>query len=143
MTVTDHPSHSSELRHVLCVDDALVDLKLLERSLRATGAALDVHLCTKPQAALEHVQTHEVDLAILDVQMPGMCGIELLETLKERMPDRLPKVVIFLSTLEDPDIQRAAYALGATAYMLKPAGVYEYGILCESILDLWRRLHTA
>src|SRR5579863_9435662 len=60
---------------------------------------------------------YEPALAVLDMQMPGMDGLETLQRLRELRPDLK---VIMCSGVDDPDKIRQAVALGAQAYILKP-----------------------
>ncbi len=66
-------------------------------------------------AALEAARTHEIDLAFLDIEMPGSTGIEVAEVLS-RLAN--PPAVIFLTAHSDHAVD--AYGVGALDYLLKP-----------------------
>ncbi len=64
-------------------------------------------------AALEEV---EVDVVLLDIRMPGLSGLETLESLRER---HQPVRVVILTMYDDPAYLRRAVELGADGYLLK------------------------
>ena len=70
---------------------------------------------THPREALEWVSAHPVDLALLDVEMPGMTGIELAAAIKERQPGT---AIIFVTAY--PKYAVDAFAVRASGYLLKP-----------------------
>ncbi len=66
--------------------------------------------------ALEEMEKHHVDLILLDIQMPGMDGLEFLEKLEDRSPR--PGVIV-LSANDHYTFVRKAFQLGAMDYILK------------------------
>jgi len=95
-------------------DDATRDsLRLL---LEAEG--LDAQEFPAGRVFLDTVRPIDGDCLILDVQMPSMSGLQVLEELRRR-GDRLP--VIILSAHSDPVTRRRATAGGALALIEKPA----------------------
>ena len=99
---------------VLVVDDDRVMLESLARGLRKAGYA--VHEATSGEQALQLAQGTGLDLAILDMRMPGMSGLELAMALRERAP--VP--FMFASVHGDDDIVRSAASHGALGYLIKP-----------------------
>jgi CheY-like chemotaxis protein len=101
---------------LLVVDDdpdilALVQLRLQRAGHKVVGAASGAE-------ALAIVAERGVpDLAVLDVSMPGMSGLELLSTLREQQAKDLPAV--FLSARVQPEDIERGRSLGAT-YLTKP-----------------------
>jgi CheY-like chemotaxis protein len=101
---------------LLVVDDdpdilALVQLRLQRAGHRVIGASSGAE-------ALAIVAERGVpDLAVLDVSMPGMSGLELLSTLREQQSKDLPAV--FLSARVQPEDIERGRALGAS-YLTKP-----------------------
>ena len=99
----------------ICVDD---ERALMERTVslcRELPGMEEVTGFTRPREALEWVSCHPVDLALLDVEMPGMTGIELAAAIKEKQPDA---AVIFLTAY--PNYAVSAFAVRASGYLLKP-----------------------
>ena len=100
---------------IICVDDERLILERtvsLCRELPETEEAVGF---THPRKALEWVAEHPVDLALLDVEMPGMSGIELAAAIKERRPDA---AIIFVTAY--PKYAVDAFAVRASGYLLKP-----------------------
>lgn len=103
--------------NVLVVDDYESMRSLLERVLRTQG-----HLVTTAASgreALEILRTQPIDLVVLDVMMPEMSGIEVLERIKANpVTHEIPVLVVSADT--DTDKVVACINLGAEDYMLKP-----------------------
>ena len=100
---------------VLCVDDALPIMEDIADMCRRLPQVEEVTGFTRPREALEWLQTHPVDLALLDIDMPEINGLMLAEQLKRRHPDA---VIIFLTAFPQYAVQ--AIKLRATGYLLKP-----------------------
>jgi CheY-like chemotaxis protein len=74
---------------ILVVDDVADNRTILSRTLRRRG--FDVVEAENGHAALAEITAHDFDLALLDVAMPEMGGIELLRTIRARhLSSRLP-----------------------------------------------------
>jgi response regulator NasT len=105
------------MKRILLVDDDRVILGVLAESLRDLG--YDVATAQSGADALSLADATDFDLAVLDVRMPGMSGIEVAEAL--RQTGNTP--CVFLSAYGDADIVRAANAAGALGYLVKPVDV--------------------
>ena len=68
------------------------------------------------EEALDRVFAQAPDLVLIDVVLPGMNGIEVTRRIKDVNPKTL---VVMLSIYEDPAYQADAFAVGASAYVLK------------------------
>jgi two-component system LytT family response regulator len=94
------------------VDDEPLAVKRLTRLLEATGRVTMAGATTDPEAALEFLRAHPVDVLFLDIQMPGLTGFELLERL-----DRQP-LVIFTTAFDRYALN--AFDANSIDYLLKP-----------------------
>src|SRR5690606_9296375 len=103
-----------ERRCILTVDDDRVLLARLNAGMRRAG--YDVLQATTATRALELMAKRTPDLALLDVSMPGMSGMELARHL--RRETSVP--FMFLSSHVHDDIVREAAAHGAIDYLVKP-----------------------
>jgi len=103
-------------RTVLVVDDSPVMLRYLQTVLEV--AAYRVETAGGGEAALARLRDGgHADVVLLDLEMPGMGGLETLQALTRLRPE-LP--VIICSGLDDPSIMAFASSLGAHAYLKKP-----------------------
>jgi diguanylate cyclase (GGDEF)-like protein/PAS domain S-box-containing protein len=102
---------------VLVVDDDPAVLALITSVLERAG--FDVLGATDADAALERVRGRRIDLALLDVLMPGTDGIELCALLRDELGDDMVPVV-FLSALQDADSKQRGFEAGGVDYLAKP-----------------------
>ena len=99
---------------ILIVDDDRLILATLSKGLQQAG--YDVLQAASGEEALRIAVKHTPDLAMLDIRMPHMSGIELAQHLR----DETPVPFMFLSAYGDPDIARQAADYGAVGYLVKP-----------------------
>src|SRR5947209_1667316 len=92
-------------------DDASV-LKALTRLLRSAGCT--VIAFEDPLAFLDHAATHPLPVAVLDVCMPLMDGLEVQTRLRNLSP---ATEVIFLTSRDDSSARQRALAAGAFAFL--------------------------
>src|SRR6266851_2529499 len=97
---------------VYVLDDEKLAVQRLARLLEATGRVTIDGSSTDPEAALDFLRTHPVDVLFLDIQMPGMTGFELLERLEPQ------PLVIFTTAYDRYAID--AFAVNSIDYLLKP-----------------------
>jgi two-component system response regulator FixJ len=100
---------------VCLVDDDLSVLKSIERLLKSDG--LTVRGFNKPKEFLAHLQTHTVPVAILDIWMEEMTGLELQKRLSGISPGTR---VIVITGRDDPATKQAVLELGVIAFFTKP-----------------------
>jgi DNA-binding NtrC family response regulator len=105
---------------VLIVDDDAVSCRLLTEVLTQEG--ITVVWDTDPLHALARVAEEPIDLAVLDMRMPEMNGIELLRRLRAKLPE-LP--VIVMTGFGSVDTAVEAISAGAVDYVSKPMNVDE------------------
>lgn len=105
---------------VLIVDDSSVMRKIVERSLRQAGLALEkVIEADNGVDALNLVQTNTVDLILSDVNMPKMDGIEFLRQIQSiESAKGIPVLMITTEGSEQKVVE--AISLGARGYIRKP-----------------------
>jgi DNA-binding LytR/AlgR family response regulator len=96
----------------LLVDDEPPSLEILRTYIASTPGLHIEGECHHAVAAFEFLQTHTVDLILLDMNMPRMNGMDFLKALKNP-----PRVII---TTAYRDFAVDSYELGAVDYLLKP-----------------------
>ena len=101
---------------IICLlDDEPCVLKALGRLLASEG--LRAEKFSDPVRFIEHARGHQVRLAVIDIRMPGMTGLEVLSELREISPDAR---VIVMTGESDTSHRAAALEGGAFAFFLKP-----------------------
>lgn len=103
---------------ILIVDDHPVMCSGLSNLLNGQAGMAVIGTCGSGSEAIKMVKTHRPDLLLLDVRMPGMDGISVLQALQSFEP--APKTVVLTSYEQDELIYRAIRA-GAQGYVLKDA----------------------
>jgi len=99
------------------VDDEPPALRRLRGLMSANGGIEVVGEFTDPAAAREGIAALQPDVAFLDIQMPGMTGLELLASIKRSEPD-LPVIVV--TSAIDAQTRQKAMDGGARAFLVKP-----------------------
>ena len=107
----------SEKKHILIVDDEPVYLKTMTTILQRHG--YDVKEAMSGADALQALKVFEPDLIFLDVRMPDMNGVDLLDHCKH-LPKLQAKPVIVVSGMDDYHARKVARDLGAAEYVIKP-----------------------
>ncbi|NWG06172.1 MAG: response regulator transcription factor [Chloroflexi bacterium] len=102
--------------HILVVDDEPVARQSLTDILRLEG--FSVASAPNGQAAIEYVRTHPVELMIVDLRMPGMDGLEVVQVVNQISPET---EVILLTAFGTTESAIQALRLRIHDYLLKPA----------------------
>ncbi|MBI3172578.1 MAG: response regulator transcription factor [Chloroflexi bacterium] len=102
--------------NILVVDDEPVARQSLTDILKLEGYS--VASAPNGHAAVEHVRTHPVDLMIVDLRMPGMDGLEVVQVVNQISPET---EVILLTAFGSTETAIQALRLRIHDYLLKPA----------------------
>jgi CheY-like chemotaxis protein len=127
---------------ILLVEDNEDDAKLAIRALRKQNFANKLLHLSDGVKALDFIFGtgtfegrnifHTPKVVLLDLKMPRVNGLEVLERIKSDPRTKIIPVVILTSSSEDPDIRRA-YELGANSYIVKPV---EFDNFVKAISEL-------
>lgn len=102
---------------ILVVDDNRDSLFITRGILEPKG--YEVIEATSGEEALELVRQSPPDLVLLDIMMPGMSGLEVLQKLKEQYETaRIPVILVTAKTADEDVVQ--GYQYGADYYITKP-----------------------
>ena len=101
--------------NIIAVDDEPLALKDLLRTLQSVRPNCTPTSFATPREALAYAEENSVDVAFIDIEMPGMSGLDLAKRLKELHP---AVHIVFVTSYEKYAID--AFALHATGYLLKP-----------------------
>lgn len=100
---------------ILIVEDELDTLNEIEDFLRCYDETIEIEACSNPLLAMKASQSITFDVALLDIQMPEMTGLELAECLSAITPE-----INFIFITAFNNYATEAFELNATDYILKP-----------------------
>src|SRR5687768_16390213 len=116
------------------VEDDILSLTIVERLVERTGLLEIMGKFDSPEKALHWLVNNEVDLLFLDVEMPGITGLEIIRSLPYK-PD-----VIIISAKSDYAAE--AYDLSVIDYLVKPIKDYPRFLIAINKVIAKRRLHV-
>lgn len=106
---------------IAALDDDPAQLDLVQRSVQSIG-----HHCNtfeRGEALLRELRRESFDLLIVDWQLPGLPGIEVIEQVRAKIEHRMP-ILLLTNRGEERDVVRGL-SCGADDYMVKPTRVHE------------------
>ncbi|TMI72770.1 MAG: response regulator [Bacteroidetes bacterium] len=135
---------------ILFVEDNFNDAELAIRELKKHHMANNLVHMEDGEEALEFIFgtgkfkgrniTRAPKLILLDIQMPKINGIEVLQKIKSDPRTRTIPVIMLTSSKEDPDIQKS-YALGANSYIVKPVDFKGFSDAIRNLGFYWLLLN--
>lgn len=135
-----------KLKSILLAEDSPMDVELTMEALQEHHhiavvedgeAALDYLYRRGPYASRE---PGNPDLLLLDLKLPKLNGLEVLESIKKCDLLRTIPVVVLTSSKEQPDL-KTAYELGANAYVVKPVVFEQFMEAVRQIGQFWANLN--
>ena len=102
---------------ILVVDDDEVVRRSYRRSLQ--GLSRNVEAARDGEEALQTMEKNPFDVVLLDIRMPGMDGMSVLRTIKQKWPE---SEVVIITGYPSIDSAKEAVQLGAYDYVAKPVG---------------------
>ena len=128
---------------VLLVEDNSADIELIKLGFRDGKITNSLNIARDGDEAMmflrregPHVDAPRPDLILLDLNLPGKDGREVLHDIKSDEDLKKIPVVILTTSQADEDILRA-YGLHANAYMTKPVGFEEFVKVVKGINEYW------
>jgi len=143
LNVSVNSIHQIDRFDILLVDDSPADAKLFQESLVEVSSRVRVYWVGSGEEAIEFLNQQgrfiaigPVKLVLLDLNMPGMDGIETLRRVKiNPVVNRVP-VVVFSSSRAPQEVDRA-YSLGANAFFSKPLSLESYVQKARILVQHW------
>ncbi len=121
--------------NLLIADDENLELKVLEKTIKKFFLnELEIFMASNGKQAAQISDETEINIALLDVEMPGMNGIELAKLLREKNPDC---IIIFITAYDRFDYAIEAMHIKAFDYLLKPWKEEKLtGLISEAIVNI-------
>jgi two-component system response regulator HydG len=117
-----------EKMHIMIVDDEMIIRESFSHWFQKSGHFVET--AASGSEALEKLEKIAFDVLFVDIKMPGMNGIELLEKTKEDYPDTIVVIITAFGTIETAV---EAMKLGAADYLLKPFKPEQLTLVMEKL----------
>ncbi|SDD87775.1 response regulator [Kordiimonas lacus] len=132
---------------ILLVEDSEADVRVTKRAFKKLGVDNPVHHCEDGRRAINYLAMSRrpsgnrwPSLVLLDLNLPGVDGREVLRTIKDDDRYKSIPVVIFSTSDDERDVQDC-YALGANSFVKKPHDLNGFVDAIQSLSEFW--LHSA
>jgi two-component system, chemotaxis family, response regulator Rcp1 len=131
--------------HILLIEDSRADAKIIERALREGDVAHRLTVIPDGRHALDYLFSlrdegnpveREPDLILLDLNLPGIDGCQVLTQIKGDAFLRMIPVVILTTSSREEDILQT-YLAGANSYISKPDEYPRYRELVATLRHYW------
>jgi putative two-component system response regulator len=119
---------------ILIVDDEPANVLLLERLLEQLGYN-NIESYSNPEESLPRILNPNVDLVLLDIQMPIVSGFDILEKIRGNSVENEFRPVMILTADATPATKRKALALGAEDFLTKPFEAFEVALRVKNLLQ--------
>ena len=135
----------AELRRILLVEDSQYDAELIVAALAENGLANDVEVIRDGAEALEYLRHRcgsepttagNPAVVLLDLHLPKMDGLEVLERIKTDPALKSIPVVMLTSSREEQDLVKS-YGLGVNSYVVKPVDFQEFVTAIKQVGLFW------
>jgi chemotaxis family two-component system response regulator Rcp1 len=127
---------------ILLVEDSVADAKLFGLALEESGSTSEVMRAEDGDDALRKLTAilngdlPRPDVVVLDINLPRANGFDVLRRIKGDPDLRTLPVVIFSTSRAEVDVA-AAYACGASSYVVKPVDLHRFMDVVRSIESYW------
>lgn len=126
--------------HILLVDDNRNDAELALLALESAETAIIVVHSGAEALSLLKASPNPPDLILLDLNMPHMDGLAVLDALRAEGNLQNVPVVILTTSADERDVSRC-YAHGASAYVVKPLDFSKFQEVMQSISNFWLKVN--
>jgi CheY-like chemotaxis protein len=128
---------------ILLVEDNPGDVLMIQEAFAEIQLAHHLHMVSTGELSLDFLYRRDVyenaphpDLILLDLNLPGLSGLEVLEEIKEDRTLRIIPVITLTSSSNDRDVLQS-YERAANCYIVKPGDFYSYIQVAEQIRSFW------
>ena len=146
------PASSAHDKLILVVEDNADNVALIRRALQKAGVAAEVAVAGDDREARDFLYsqgawqsrdaTRAPDLILLDINLPGLSGLDFLRLLRINARTRHTPVVVFTSSDQPRDVA-VAYERGATSYVRKPVDFARFADVVRIVALYWLTVHLS
>lgn len=129
--------------NILLVDDNDNDAELMRIAIQRTGSPVNICHASDGNEALDFLRREggfadapAIDLALVDLNMPGMDGRQLIAAMKSDDALKQLPIVVITSSTAAIDISDA-YRLGASSYLAKPVQFQAFQAAVDTLIRYW------
>ena len=128
--------------HIVLVEDNPADARMLETALRQAGTPTEVTLLTDGAKAIDYFcddagqGVRGCDLLLLDLNLPKVSGIEVLERIRACEDNKCLPVVVMSGSSASAEVKRC-YEAGANSYICKPTHLDEIFSKVSKFVAYW------
>ncbi|MBE9206257.1 response regulator [Nostoc sp. LEGE 06077] len=136
---------------LLVVEDSNEDFKMLQRLMRRLAVQNPIYRCTNGDEVLDLLYQEESSqnpnsiptpsVILLDLNLPGIDGRDILERLKQDICLKKIPIVVFTTSSNPKDIE-FCYQKGANGYLVKPMDAQELQKTVQAFVDYWLESNT-
>ena len=119
---------------ILVIDDEPSNVRLLERMLEIFGG-LEWRCTTDPREAIPLFAEFQPDLVLTDLHMPHLDGYQVMEQLKQIIPEDVFLPIVVLTADVTPETRRKALFAGANDFITKPLDTTEVQLRLRNLLE--------
>ncbi|MEO6738883.1 MAG: response regulator [Chthoniobacteraceae bacterium] len=119
---------------ILVIDDEPSNVRLLERMLEIFGG-LEWRCTTDPREAIPLFAEFQPDLVLTDLHMPHLDGYQVMEQLKQIIPEDVFLPIVVLTADVTPETRRKALSAGASDFITKPLDTTEVQLRLRNLLE--------
>ncbi len=135
---------------LLVVEDSNEDFRILQRLMRRMAVQNPIYRCSSGDEVLDYLyqEGKKIDglsrpsVILLDLNLPGIDGRDILEQLKQDKTFREIPIVIFTTSSNPKDIE-FCYQKGANGYLVKPMDVQELQKTIQAFVDYWLQVNIS
>lgn len=130
---------SNKKPYVLIVEDNPGDIELIRLAFRELDCDINFRIFQDGEDALSFLIHSKLDhsafdLMILDINLPGLNGLEILKELQSR---EIKMPIVVFSSFQSTEYQDQVFALGVEEYCVKPTSTQEYFRIVQSFSRYW------
>ncbi|MDG1214130.1 MAG: response regulator [Flavobacteriaceae bacterium] len=124
---------------ILLIEEDTVEILKFNRSLVKLGEAHELIEAHNGEIALDLLaENSQIDLILLDLNMPKMNGFEFLKQLRAHTDLKYLPTVVLTTSINRSDLKQA-YSIGVAGYLVKPLKYDDYVLKIAALLNYWKQ----